>query len=72
MTNTGVRVVETPVFARRLAPPDFKQQASNWDVWKCGDLTFVDNYEQEVTLFVDQGATTITFSSCWFSPRPDP
>lgn len=63
MTNIDFRLLETPVFARRSAPPDFKQQASDWDVWECGDPTFAHTYDQGVTLFVDQGAATITFSS---------
>lgn len=47
----------------QMAPADFKRQAHDWDVWECADPTFAHHYEQGVTLFVDQGAATISFST---------
>ena len=63
MTDTDARLYKTPVCARRSAPQDFKQQASDWEVWECAGPTYAHHYDQGVTLFVDQGAATITFSS---------
>ena len=63
MTDTDARLLKTPVFHRRTAPADFKQQAADWDVWDCTGPTYAHDYDQGVTLFVDRGAARVDFST---------
>lgn len=63
MSTLDARHQKSDVFLRRSAPPDFKHTAKEWEVWTCEGPSFEHVYDQGVTLFVDQGAAVISFST---------
>ncbi|WP_027255733.1 cupin domain-containing protein [Leisingera aquimarina] len=59
---TDPRYATGPHFTRRSATDAVLTQLPGWDLWECNEPVFFHTYDQTVTLHVNRGAASLSFS----------